>query len=52
MRIYLLMGAYYDKDLVEVIIAAFDSREKAERAMIFYDESEYSEMWVKEMLVQ
>lgn len=49
MKIYLLIGLYDDD---ETIIAAFDSHQKAARAMYMYNEDEYDDMWIKEMEVQ
>lgn len=56
MSVYLLIGLQFadTHDFVgeETIVAAFDSREKAARAMYLYDDSEYADMWIKEMEVQ
>lgn len=56
MYVYLLIGLKFDgtHDFIgeETIVAAFDSREKAARAMYLYDDSEYADMWIKEMMVQ
>lgn len=49
-KVYLLMG-YNFKD-GDYVVAAFDSREKANRAMFMYSEEEYDDMYVKEMEVQ
>lgn len=56
MCVYLLIGLQFadTHDFIgeETIVAAFDSREKAARAMYLYDDSEYADMWIKEMEVQ
>lgn len=51
MNVYLLIGLNSD-DGTETIIAGFDSREKAVRAMYLYDDSEYVDVWIKEIEVQ
>ena len=50
MYVYLLIGLNFDG--TETIVAAFDSREKAGRAMYLYDEDEYDDMWIYEIEVQ
>ena len=50
MCVYLLIGLCWNGD--EIIIAAFDSQEKAGRAMFLYNEDEYEDMWIKKMEVQ
>jgi hypothetical protein len=50
MYVYLLIGLNFDG--TETIIAGFDSREKAARAMYLYDDSEYDDMWIYELEVQ
>lgn len=50
MYVYLLIGLNFDG--TETIIAAFDSREKAARAIYLYDDSEYDDMWIYELEVQ
>lgn len=49
-KVYILMGDTVYGAMV--IVAAFDSREKAVRAMYLYDEDEFDDMWIKEMEVQ
>lgn len=50
MNVYLLIGLNFDG--TETIIAGFDSREKAARAMYLDDDSEYDDMWIYELEVQ
>lgn len=50
MYVYLLIGLNFDGS--ETIIAGFDSREKAARAMFLYSEDEYEDMWIYELRVQ